>query len=144
MGEDRDYIFENSLMEHKQLREGCQERIRALFQEVGDHYLQRGVATLDLHLLHDVHAFYTLTQDPFRVVHVQGYPGMSSEQEARVFARMMDSRLLLLIRISKEASIGNEHEATIARFPNFVQGIMIPYSSKVLEAKLAENVPALR
>ncbi len=69
---------------------------------------------------------------------------MSSDNEARVWARMMDYDLMMKIRGSGGVSVGNEHEATTEQFPNFENGIMIPYDSKVLEDKLAENVPELK
>ncbi|MBS3144742.1 hypothetical protein J4208_04110 [Candidatus Woesearchaeota archaeon] len=143
MTEDTDQILAKQFAQRKQLRDICQSRITALFQEVGEHYLRSNVATLDLHQIHDVHAFYRLIQDPTRVVHVQGYPGMSSGHEARVWARMMDYRAMMLIRHSGIVSIGNEHKATILGFRNFAHGIMIPYVANALEAKLAENVPEL-
>ena len=118
--------------------------ITQLFQEVGKNYLNRGVAELDLHQGHDVHAFYRLSGNPSKVVHVQGYAGMSSTEEARVWARMMDYDQMMEIRSRGGVSVGNEHKATTQQFPNFKRGIMIPYDSKVLKDILAENVPELR
>ena len=115
-----------------------------LFSEVGDDYRERGVAELDLHQSHDIHAFYRLSEDPTKVIHVQGYPGMSNEEEARVWARMMDYDKMMEVRAREMVSVGNEHEATIQEFPNFEIGIMIPYDSKVLKEKLEENVIELR
>ena len=118
--------------------------ITQLFEEVGRHYEDREVAELDLHQGHDVHAFYRLSADPSKVVHVQGYAWMSSDNEARVWARMMDYDKMIEIRREGGVSIGNEHEATTQEFPNFETGINIPYDSRVLEDKLAEHVPELR
>lgn len=112
-----------------------------LFQEVGEHYRKKGVAELDLYQKRDIHAFYRLSQVLTKVIHVQGYPGLSSDHKAIVLARIMDHNKLLDIRRNGRASIGNEHEATTQMFPNL---IIIPYSSKILEERLAEFVPELR
>lgn len=133
----------NSL--HQQLaeasRETCRSKITALLQEVGDHYTESNVAELDLHQGHDVHAFYRLSADPSKVIHVQGYPGMSSDEEARVWARLFDYDRMMESR-GRHISIGNE-EATVQQFTNFEFGIMISYDPKALEEKLAENIPQL-
>lgn len=119
------------------------DKITALFEEVGKHYREKGLAESEVHQGHDVHAFYRLSQNPARVIHVQGYPGMSSDERARVWARMMDYDNMIAIRRNGGISIGNEHKATVQEFPNFEIGIMLPYNSKVLEDKLAENVEDL-
>ena len=118
--------------------------ITQLFQEVGKNYSNRGVAELELHQGHDVHAFYRLSHEPSKVIHLQGYPIMSSAENARVWARMMNHDKMMEIRGKGDVSIGNEHEATTHQFPNFGMGIMIPYDSKILEDMLVENVPELK
>ena len=120
------------------------EKIIELFSEVGTDYSEKGIAVFGLHTRHDIHAFYRFLREPNKVVHLQGYPGMSSEQEARVWARLMDYNKMMEIRRNCGVSIGNEHDATIQRFPNFEIGVMIPYSSKVLEDMLGENCSELR
>ena len=130
--------------EAEKYRELHREKITRLFQEVGERYAERGAAELNLHQGHDVHAFYRISKDPSKVIHVQGYPGMSSEEKARVWARLMDYNKMMALRERPGISDGNEHEATVQTFPNFGNGIEIPYDSKVLEEKLAENVPQLR
>ncbi len=118
------------------------EKITILFKEVGVHYEVKGIAELDIHQSHDVHAFYRLIKNKSKVIHVQGYPGMSSEQEAHVYARLMDYDKMMESR-TKGCSIGNEH-AVIQQFPNFISGVEIPYDSRVLEQKLAENILELK
>ncbi len=120
------------------------QAIIRLFQEVGRHYYDRGVACFEVYNGQDVHAFYRLCSAPSKVVHVQGYPGLSSPEQARVWARMMDYNKMIAARDSGTVSIGNEHEAAIQQFPNFESGIFVPYDVRVLEGKLAENVPELR
>jgi hypothetical protein len=116
-----------------------------LFMEVGKHYRNRGVADLfELHPNQDVHAFYRLSHNKSKVIHVQGYPGMSDENGAMVWARMMDYKKMMKIRKLGTVFTGNEHGATIQSFPNFQRGIIIPYDANVLEEKLEENVPELR
>ncbi|MBI4020429.1 MAG: hypothetical protein HY367_03790 [Candidatus Aenigmarchaeota archaeon] len=120
------------------------ENITRLFTNVGIDYIEAGIATFELHDGHDVHAFYRLIKEPGKVIHVQGYPGMSVGEKARVWARLMDYGRMAEIRASGGVSIGNEHEATVQNFPNFAIGVEIPYSSKKLKELLAENVPELR
>ena len=121
------------------------ERIDLLLNEVGLHYTHRGVvSTTEYHSSHDVHAFYTLAADPSRVIHVQGYPGLSSENRARVRARMMDYEMMMALKDTGDVSVGNEHEAVVQEFPNFGHGVDILYNPKVLEDMLEANVPELR
>jgi len=120
------------------------KEITQLFQKVGDDYHRRGIAELELHQGHDVHAFYRLSHNPSKVIHVQGYAGMSTESKARVWARLMNYDKMMKVRKAGRVSAGNEHEATIQRFPNFEMGVNIPYDPKILEDRLAANVPELR
>jgi hypothetical protein len=135
----------------------ARKRITEVFQEVGNDYLLRAKAMLYLHQGHDVHAFYNLAvplkefidnpqnhHNIFQVIHVQGYPGMSSREQMRVYARLMNSDKVFKIRAQGGVSIGNEHGAVIMKFSNFQDGVMIPYSAKVLEEMLAENIPYLK
>ena len=102
------------------------DQITKLFQDVGEHYVEKGLASLEIRQGHDMHAFYRLSQEPSKVIHVQGYPGLSSNEEARVAARIIDYDRMMEIRENEWASVGNEHEATIERFKNFEFGVMIP------------------
>jgi len=130
----------------KELRDEItpREKIRDLFSAVGANLESKGVASFELHELHDTHAFYRLTSDSDKVIHVQGYPGMSSEEKTRVWSRLFDYEKMMEIRTSGEVSIGNEHAASIQQFPKFESGVDIPYDSEILEGMLAENVPSLR
>lgn len=124
------------------------EAISYIFNEIGENYEELGLARCEIHQGHDIHAFYHLLKSPSKVIHVQGYPGMSNQEGMRVWARLMDYNKMIDIRetakvTGKRLSIGNEHEATIQNFGNFGVGIFIPYSSIVLEDKIAENVPEL-
>ena len=130
--------------EFKRARERNRERILCLFLEAGDHYLGRGSAELNLYQDNDVHAFYRLTADPSKVVHVQGYPGMSSEEKMHVWARLVNYDLMRVIRENSSASPGNEHSAVIKQFENFELGIEIPYKARALEELLEKNVPELK
>ena len=125
-------------------RKSLRERVTRVLRQVGLDCSQRDLASMSIHQGHDVHAFYTLNHDPSQVIHVQGYPGMSTEQEMRVYARMMDSDRMEAARASGSVSIGNEHEAVTRSFPNFEIGIMIPYDPDILQKELAKNVTELR
>ncbi|MCK4588948.1 MAG: hypothetical protein KAT77_00770 [Nanoarchaeota archaeon] len=125
-------------------KENCRDKIKGIFEEVGVHYQERGLVELDLRQDQDVHAFFRLTGDPSKAIHVQGYPGISSDEQMRVWARLMDYDKMMEIRSRGTVSPGNEHEATIQGFPNLEHDTFIPYDSKVLEGMLAENVPELK
>jgi len=132
------------IAEQEKRREHYRKMITVILRGVGDYYQTKGVAELSLHQGRDVHAFYRLAKDPTKVIHVQGYPGMSTDKQARVWARMMNYDKMIRLREGGVA-IGNEHAATIKDFPDFTAGgIMIPYNSKYLEEMLTENVPELR
>lgn len=122
-------------------RKDSRERIFNMFEAL-DRYFTR-LQLVAIYNDHDIHAYYKLSLEPSRVIHVQGYPGMSSESEARVWARMMDHERMVEAR-RRGVSRGNEHGATTQDFPNFESGIMIPYDPEILGNKLAENVPEIR
>ncbi|MDP3026777.1 MAG: hypothetical protein Q8N63_03645 [Nanoarchaeota archaeon] len=120
------------------------DKITDLLTEVGEDYKKREIAIYKIHQGNDVHAFYRiLPRQTKEVVHVQGYPGMSTKSEMRVFARLMNYDRMLEIRKAGGVSIGNEHDSVIRPFPNFREGVMIPYETQVLESMLGENVPKL-
>lgn len=144
--------MKEQLHAYHKTREQLREKITQLFTEVGEHYKSKGTAELDLHQGHDVHAFYRLAQDQQKVVHVQGYPGFSTEEQTRVFARLMDYDTMVALResgtiftgIEHDAgtiSIGNEHDAVIRQL---MLPTDIPYDSSVLVAKLEQACPELR
>jgi len=120
------------------------EEITKLLLDVGKHYRNKGLVEGEIKRGHDIHAFYRLTKNPSQVIHVQAYPGLSNENEARVWARMMNYDEMMEIRNSGRVSPGNEHEATVRFFPNFDNGIMIPYDPEALKEKLEEIVWDLR
>ena len=119
-------------------------KITQLFEDVGKDYETRKLITFfDIHQGHDVHVFYRLPRNIENVVHVQGYPEMSTEFEARVFARSMDYNKMMAVRKAGMVSIGNEHYTVVSTFPNFENGVMIPYESYTLEGLIGENIPEL-
>ena len=128
------------------------ERITAILEEIGAEYFAHGLAIPEVHQGHDVHAFYALMFHPvgpgdndprIKTVHIQGYPGMSNRSEMRVYARLMDTLKIQEARAKGNISIGNEHEAVVQAFPNFQDGINIPYSKDTLQEMLEHNIPLL-
>ncbi len=128
------------------IQEGLvRSNVGVLLREVGRGFERSGlVSSFEIFKEHDIHAFYRLSRDQDRVVHVQGYPGMSTESEARVFARLMDYNKMMEIRRAGGVSIGNEHLAVVQDFPNFEFAVEVPYDPRVLRGMLEENVPELR
>jgi hypothetical protein len=128
----------------KNSRERNMVRIAAVLVEVGRHYEERRVAELDLHQDNDLHAFYRLTTDPSKVLHVQTYPGLSTDEIMVVRPRMMDYDRMMAIRAAEPGvSVGNEHEAVTATFCNG-DAEEIPYSAQSLMDLIEVNVPELR
>jgi|SRR3989344_5068698 len=119
------------------------EDIVHLFEQIGRHYKARGLAEPDIRCHHDVHGFYNFNRNAAQTLHLQGYPGMSNDQEACVAARVMDHQILMRIRGQRAVSDGNEHESVLRRLPNFQNQVMIPYNPAVLEALLEKDVPEL-
>jgi len=56
----------------------------------------------------------------------------------------MDTQKMWQIRASGGVSIRNEHDAVLHSFPNFQDGIYIPYSKDRLQDLLEENIPQLK
>lgn len=130
------------IQEYRQNRAACLRKLANILCRVGVEYIRRNLASLEIHSGDDIHAFYRLSQSPDRVVHVRGYPGMSSSEKMRVWARQMDYGKMVQLR-AEGASIGDEHDAVTKAFNNFEFGVDIPYDAKVLEEMLAKNVPEL-
>jgi hypothetical protein len=89
-----------------------------------------------------IHLFLGVIQ-PRVVVHLQGYPTLSTPREAYLWARVLDMDILQSLRIKGTRSVGDEMEAIIDNFPNFKAGLSIPYSPQILINLLAENIPSL-
>ena len=91
-------------------------RIRGIFEAVGKEYIASALLErVEVHEGHDVHLYLYLkkdpNKDPAKVIHVQAYPGLSSDSELCYMARWMDGEILARIRAEGSCSIGNEHEA---------------------------------
>lgn len=119
-----------------------EQRIRNVLWEVGSNFVERMVASFDIHVSRDIHGFYRLLEKPNRLVHVQAYPGISSRELMVVRASLMDYGEMIELR-RKGIEIGNEHDATKRILRNFGLGVQVPYDAQVLEEMLAESVPEL-
>ena len=87
-------------------------KIINLLAEVGEHYRQNGIAQYDLHPHHDIHAYYEFNHERGKAVHVQAYPGLSTENEFLIYARLLDYEKVLQER-ANGTSVGNEHKASL-------------------------------
>jgi len=98
---------------------------------------------------HDLHAYFYFSEisdsGQFKdyALHLQAYPGMSSQDKGYFFARLMDAQKIEEIRMKGTASIGNEHEAVIQDFKDFSCGKNISYNSQEIEEILRESCPKL-
>ena len=106
-------------------REENRKRITEIFSEIGTNYMVRGIVIgSEIHQNHDTHAFYRIAKDPSKVVHVQGYLGLSSEENMIVVARLMDYGIMMATRVERRhdhSVIGNEGEAALTNaFSNMI------------------------
>ena len=116
-------------------------KLIVLFNEVGIDYMQRlRIYGFGVYRGHDVHAFFGIHRGQDQVIHVQGYPGFSTEREGVVLARLMDYHRMMELRMGG-CPIGNEHVAVIQ---DLISQTKIPYNPRVLEDMLGENLPQLR
>jgi hypothetical protein len=112
---------------------------RVFFEFTGECYSSGfRVDALEISRGHDVHAFYFLAdkQSNQRVLHIQGYPGFSTNEHMTVTARFMNQEKLFKLR-REGASIGNEHEATerwLVDTPT-----KVPYGARELTDLLMHN-----
>lgn len=129
----------------QQRKESNRERITEVLEIVATNYKDKNIATSEIYQGHDVHAFYRLTANPNQVVHVQGYPGLSNDDQMAVWARLMDYDKMIAIRKEGRVSIGNEHGAALKLFWEFGFGLgmRIPYRWERLELMLGQCVPEL-
>lgn len=93
-------------------------RISSLFSSFGGVLLGEGVVSeVEVYQKHDVHAFYRLASNPNEVIHVQGYPGGSTDTKTLVLTRVMDYEKMHAVRQRAQSQgfdlIGNEHEAVV-------------------------------
>jgi|GEM_PF-2706020 len=113
-----------------------------LLAELGLQYTSRNVATIETHHSQDIHAFYRLTANPQKIVHVQAYPVFSDSSKSIVRARLMNYDRMMLER--EHVSVGNEHDAVIESFPFLENCIDVGYDVKKLETIIGLYVPELR
>jgi hypothetical protein len=98
---------------------------------------------------HDLHAYFYFSdindsgQFKDYAIHLQAYPGMSSDTEGYFFARLMDAQKIEKIRKNDTSLIGNEHEAVVERFKYFNGVEKIPYDAGLVEKILHESCPKL-
>jgi len=117
------------------------KRILEIFSDVGGILLQRQAARgYELVNLHDVHGFYRVNNE--LVVHIQGYPGMSKEDEMFVSMRLRDYQKMMQIRAIGRVSVGNEHEANLPADLEIEWscGRFMPYDSRLLVNKVGLEV----
>lgn len=119
-------------------------RIKEVFDQVGLDYRTREVAIVNVYdapgLQGDVHAFIRLVAEPKKVVHVQGYPGFSTEEQMNLMARVMDYDRMIAVRGTRP-SIGNEHEGIASQLLNQQ---FISYKAQDLEKLLGEKISQLK
>jgi hypothetical protein len=115
------------------------ERIIDTFVLLGRELVKRTpIYAFEICAEHDIHAFYRTPKGA--VIHVQGYPGLSTPDEMQVSARLRDYNAMILARVNG-ASVGNEHSSNIpGAFLEFQAGKRVPYHASLLMDRLVEEV----
>ncbi|PIN76144.1 hypothetical protein COV18_00835 [Candidatus Woesearchaeota archaeon CG10_big_fil_rev_8_21_14_0_10_37_12] len=109
-----------------------------LLDVLGTKYKESGVVCeVEIHKGHDVHAFYRLSERAERVIHVQAYPGLSTDSELLIATQILSHGRMMSLRAAGKCSIGNEHDAVIKN-QRQTSNMRVPYAVEELETKLAE------
>jgi len=119
------------------------EKAFELFQEVGRHFQERGVAE-PAHIFQgrdDAHAFYSLTASPDRIVYVLGATRYCLQGKLRVSAVITNQETVSRTKEEGRMILVNMKREEI---PRFQSGWQIPYEANVLEDLLARYIPELR
>ena len=131
----------------KKLREQCSLRAADLLTELGSLMMADAtVSSLLVSVQHDVHGYYGLRNpqetpesstrifgNSRQVLHVQAYPGMSSEGQTCVVARIMDAGRLDEIHTDNDKYNGNEHQAVTEQL---IDQTYIPWDAGMLRTAL--------
>lgn len=112
---------------------------------IGRSYQDKGlVSGFEITQDHDVHGFYRLSKNPDKVIHIQAYPGLSSQKEMCISVRLREYDIMLQERIEGIVPVGNEHKANIPdHFLNMQGGIKLPYSIKEIQEALEKECKLL-
>lgn len=106
-------------------RDELSSRAAGMFSEAATSlFLMRSINRFEVEEAHDVHGYYSLTGNHLPktiggkavnglVVHLQAYPGLSSESQLVFMGRFMDAEQLALLRKQEGIGLGNEHLAVV-------------------------------
>ncbi|MFC1696950.1 hypothetical protein ACFL1H_01340 [Nanoarchaeota archaeon] len=116
------------------------EKITDMFFLLARKYVSKNKSTfIELHNLHDIHLFVNLNRN--YSLHLQGYPGMSNENEMHVSARLRNTKQMYQERELTGVSIGNEHKTNVNNaFNKLHLANKVPYSEHVLESIIKEDI----
>ncbi|HUD07450.1 MAG TPA: hypothetical protein VMR34_06230 [Candidatus Saccharimonadales bacterium] len=136
--------IESDIRERNEERQKFKVRSIRTLGEFGVMLLTDGVIDdMHIHPDRDVHGFFKFVRLPVddpreaddrldAVLHVQAYPGMSTEEELSVRARMMNGVALRDIRANGDAAIGNEHAAALFDLFEEIRASVPGYDPSVL------------
>lgn len=117
------------------------KKITDVFISIAKSYQdERKSHTFEIVQAHDVHAFVQLPEN--LVIHMQGYPGLSSDSQMYVSARLRDYSKMMRERLSGTPA-GNEHSANLPTKSRMTGGVMMAYSARSLKSALDEIVESL-
>ena len=130
-----DVELDQALFEFDLAREKSKKTAIRNLSQIGSDLLTGGrIIGMEIHSEHDVHAYFRSSQDPDKVIHVQTYPGMSTQDNMAAVLREMDYQTLIEIRVSAKANggppIGNEHNAVTR---NITEDFLISPVSEIVD-----------
>lgn len=116
----------------------------ALHRET-DALLQKEVIAMAMTYLEapNIHSFLLLFRNPSMLIHLQGYPDLSTPDYAVVTGRLMHTDKWLQIRQTNQVLIGNEDTAVVSDIPfsfalqnpNYNSGELVKVIKAGLEAR---------
>jgi hypothetical protein len=106
------------------------------FQRIGTDF--------EVHNADDIHLFFRLTNSPKHAVHIQFYPGMSTDADLGLNGRVMEIAKIIAIRQAGRASPGNEHDAVVCELPSLRSGASHSWITKELILKLVADLKACK
>lgn len=126
------------------------KRIVDLFNTVAYDFCEAGkVSCCEVHERKDIHAFLRTAENLSLVVHLQGYPGMSSDEQMFVNARPMDYDLMINIRgmnyatldqvIAESGDITQLKDKLVSRGTEDKSRIILPEENKIKVVRIVDE-----
>lgn len=137
--------FQHAIRAFQDARSAHAFGIQAFVESLKSLLVAEMVATaIEVHNGHDIHLFFQLTSSPRHAVHIQFYPGMSTDGALGLNGRVMEIAKMTSIRQAGRASSGQEDDAVVCGLPSLGIGASHSWSAKELLAKLVADLKACK